>query len=250
LLWSRSIRAFSVLSAPAFAEEQKQHEQKLSDMLRNLPPDMQGRYVKLAEVCRSIRGNYASSLPLANFCAADGFTPGRSAPRLCRLLSAAFQQRQYVKTLTLTDQKRNRRSAATHGLRSGRVQEINKKRVEILSKRIEKYQKIMENRQVVDAQCSAVKTCSSLCATSPSPCAIRSRSATSLPILFTMSSRPRDRAAGGIDFQRLTPDMEGIMQDAGPPVPLAVRAAYKDWKLAFAIRIGEIALGLFCGESF
>jgi len=41
-----------------FAEEQKQNEQKLGDMLRSLPPDMQGRYIKLAEVCRSIRGNF------------------------------------------------------------------------------------------------------------------------------------------------------------------------------------------------
>ncbi|HEY2169067.1 MAG TPA: hypothetical protein VGJ30_05535, partial [Candidatus Angelobacter sp.] len=42
-----------------FAEEQKHNEQKLGDMLRSLPPDMQGRYIKLAEVCRSIRGNFA-----------------------------------------------------------------------------------------------------------------------------------------------------------------------------------------------
>ena len=40
-----------------FAEEQKLHEQKLSEMLRSLPPDMQGRYIKLAEVCGSIRAN-------------------------------------------------------------------------------------------------------------------------------------------------------------------------------------------------
>ena len=37
------------------------------------------------------------------------------------------------------------------------MQEINKKRIEILTKRLEKFDKISENRKVVDAQCSAVE---------------------------------------------------------------------------------------------
>src|SRR6267142_1879348 len=40
---------------------------------------------------------------------------------------------------------------------SPKVQEINKKRIEILTKRLEKFDKISENRKVVDAQCSAVE---------------------------------------------------------------------------------------------
>jgi CHASE3 domain sensor protein len=38
-----------------------------------------------------------------------------------------------------------------------KVQDIDKKRIEILSKRLEKYQKISENRQVVDAQIAAME---------------------------------------------------------------------------------------------
>jgi hypothetical protein len=38
-----------------------------------------------------------------------------------------------------------------------KVQDINKKRVEILNKRVEKYQKICENQEVVNAQCCAVE---------------------------------------------------------------------------------------------
>ena len=38
-----------------------------------------------------------------------------------------------------------------------KVQEINKRRIEILDKRLEKYQKIRENRQVIDAQCRAIE---------------------------------------------------------------------------------------------
>ena len=37
------------------------------------------------------------------------------------------------------------------------MQEINKKRIEILTKRLEKFDKISENRKVVDAQCSAIE---------------------------------------------------------------------------------------------
>ena len=38
-----------------------------------------------------------------------------------------------------------------------KVQEINHKRIEILTKRMEKFQKIRENHQVIDAQCSAIE---------------------------------------------------------------------------------------------
>jgi hypothetical protein len=37
------------------------------------------------------------------------------------------------------------------------VQEINRKRIEILTKRLEKFDKIRENRQVIDAQCAATE---------------------------------------------------------------------------------------------
>ncbi|MGZ4867291.1 MAG: hypothetical protein ACXV7C_08715, partial [Candidatus Angelobacter sp.] len=142
-----------------FAEEQKLNEQKLGDMLRSLPPDMQGRYIKLAEVCRSIRANFAQLSSTSQIFVQqmdtrlEGLLHGYA-----RLLSAAFQQRQYVKT-TDPDLITKEIAALQQHLNSDppRVQDINKKRVEILSKRLEKYKKINENRQVVDAQCSAVE---------------------------------------------------------------------------------------------
>jgi hypothetical protein len=42
-----------------FAEQQKQKQQQLSDMLRGLPAEMQSRYVHSAQVCQSIRSNFA-----------------------------------------------------------------------------------------------------------------------------------------------------------------------------------------------
>src|SRR5215470_14627743 len=37
------------------AEQQLKHQQKLNEMLRNLSPEMQSRYVHCAQICGSIR---------------------------------------------------------------------------------------------------------------------------------------------------------------------------------------------------
>src|SRR6266700_7779414 len=38
-----------------------------------------------------------------------------------------------------------------------KVQEINRKRIEILNKRVEKHQRVKENCEVIDAQCAAIE---------------------------------------------------------------------------------------------
>jgi chromosome segregation ATPase len=38
-----------------------------------------------------------------------------------------------------------------------KVQDINRKRIEILNKRVEKYGKLQENAKVIDAQCAAIE---------------------------------------------------------------------------------------------
>jgi hypothetical protein len=73
-------------------------------------------------------------------------------------LLAAAQQQQYVKSTEQDGIKREIVSLQKAlGSDPPKVQEINKKRIEILGKRLEKYDKISENRKVVDAQCSAVE---------------------------------------------------------------------------------------------
>jgi hypothetical protein len=75
-----------------------------------------------------------------------------------RLLLAAAQQQQYLKSTAQNDIKREigslQKSLSTD---PPKVQEINKKRIEILTKRLEKNDKISENCKVVDAQVSAVE---------------------------------------------------------------------------------------------
>lgn len=142
-----------------FAEEQHKHQQTLNQMLRALSPEMQSRYIHSAQVCASIRANFAqfSSTSQIFLQQIDSRLQGL-LNGYARLLTAAAQQQQYMK---MTDENQIKREIA--GLQKSlstdpqKVQDINKKRIEILSKRVEKYDKICENQKVVDAQCAAVE---------------------------------------------------------------------------------------------
>jgi hypothetical protein len=142
-----------------FSEQQKQNQQKLSDMLRGLPSEMQSRYIHSAQVCNSIRSNFAqlSSTSQIFLQQIDSRLQGL-LNGYARLLLAAAQQQQYMKSTDANDIKREI-AALQKALSSDppKVQEINKKRIEILTKRQEKFDKICENRKVVDAQCAAVE---------------------------------------------------------------------------------------------
>src|SRR5215472_13957481 len=141
------------------ADEQLKHQQKLNEMLRNLSPEMQSRYVHCAQICGSIRTNFAqlsaqSQIFLEQIdTSLQGLLSGYA-----RLLFAAWQQQQYLKT-TGQDEIKREIAALQKGLSSEppRVQEINQKRIEILNKRLEKFDKIIENRKVVEAQLAAVE---------------------------------------------------------------------------------------------
>src|SRR5690242_15584018 len=129
-----------------FAEEQQKHQQTLNQMLRALSPEMQSRYIHSAQVCASIRANFAqySSTSQIFLQQIDSRLQGL-LNGYARLLTAAAQQQQYMK---MTDENQIKREVA--GLQKAlstdpqKVQDINKKRIEILSKRLEKYDKICE----------------------------------------------------------------------------------------------------------
>jgi chromosome segregation ATPase len=142
-----------------FAEEQLKHQQKLQETLANLSPELQSRYVHCAQVCGSIRSNFAqlstqSQVFLQQIdTSLQGLLTGYA-----RLLVAVSQQQQYLKSTGEDEIKREIASLQrTLSSEPQRVQEINQKRIEILNKRLEKFGKIMENRKVVDAQCAAVE---------------------------------------------------------------------------------------------
>jgi chromosome segregation ATPase len=142
-----------------FSEQQKENQQKLSDMLRSLPPEMQSRYIHSAQVCNSIRTNFAqfSSTSQIFLQQIDSRLQGL-LNGYARLLLAAAQQQQYMRSTDANDIKREIAALQkTLSTDPPKVQEINKKRIEILTKRQEKFDKICENRKVVDAQCAAVE---------------------------------------------------------------------------------------------
>jgi len=142
-----------------FAEQQKQNQRKLNEMLKTLPPDMQSRYIHSAQVCNSIRTNFAQLSTTSQIflqqidSRLQGLLNGYA-----RLLLAAAQQQQYMRSTDANDIKHEittlQKALSTD---PPKVQEINKKRIEILTKRQEKFDKICENRKVVDAQCAAVE---------------------------------------------------------------------------------------------
>lgn len=141
------------------ADEKQQTQQSLADLLRHLPADLQGRYIKLAEVCGGIRANFTQLSSTSQLFVQqmdsrlEGLLHGYA-----RLLQAAYQQRQYAKTVDL-DAIKNQIAALQKKINSDppQVRDIDSKRIEILSKRLDKCQKIGENRQVVEAQLAAME---------------------------------------------------------------------------------------------
>jgi hypothetical protein len=198
-----------------FAEEQQAKERSLSDLLRSLPSDMQNRYIGLAQVCGSIRNNFAqlSSTSQVYVQQMDQRLQGL-LHAYARLLMAAWQQRQYLKT---SDSDTIKREIAALQQRMSqdppKVQDINKKRIEILSKRLEKYQKIVENRQVVDAQCAAVEDVLQLVrdqsVTMRDPQQVSDQLAN---LVHDVEQTEQTVQQVEAIFSSLTPDMEGIMQ--------------------------------------
>jgi hypothetical protein len=75
-----------------------------------------------------------------------------------RLLNSAFHHREYLKA-TSPDRIRTELGQLQKEIEHEppKVQEINRKRIEILNKRVEKYDKVRENCQVLDAQCAAIE---------------------------------------------------------------------------------------------
>jgi hypothetical protein len=142
-----------------YAEEKRQSDQRLNAMFQEIPPEMRVRYAKLDAVCNAIRHNYSRLSSTSQIFAQQmedrlrGLLQG-----YVRLLHAAWQHREYLRTTDLNAVQRE--LAQLQNPRDSdapRVQEINKKRVEILNKRIEKFSKIRENCAVIDAQCAAVE---------------------------------------------------------------------------------------------
>jgi hypothetical protein len=133
--------------------------ERLQALALQLPGDMRARFQKLQDVCTAIRRNYAQLSSTSQIFA------GQMEERLqgllqgfLRLLISAQQHRDYLQTAA--PEEIDREVAALKSTLAAdppKVQEINRKRIEILEKRLEKFRKIQENHQVIEAQCDAMQ---------------------------------------------------------------------------------------------
>ena len=142
-----------------YADEKRQHDQRLNAMFQEIAPEMRLRYGDLNKICNGIRANYSRLSSTSQIFAQqmEDKLQGLLQAYL-RLLHSAWQHREYLRTTDLNAVQREL-SQLQKGQESEatKVQEINRKRIEILTKRIEKFKKIRENCEVIDAQCAAVE---------------------------------------------------------------------------------------------
>jgi hypothetical protein len=142
-----------------YAEEKRLHEQKLTALFHELPAETRRRYVELEELCRDIEANYARLSSTSQiFVQNMGERLRGLLHAYLRLLSSQHHHEEYL--FTLEPAQIQHEIAQLQGALDAdvpKVQEINRKRVAILTKRLEKFEKIRENRQVIEAQCRAIE---------------------------------------------------------------------------------------------
>jgi hypothetical protein len=141
-----------------YAEEKRKQDVKVRGLFQELPVPMRDRYNSVLRICQEIRANYDRLSSGSQIFVSqmeerfEGLLYG-----YMRLLHAAYQQEEYLRSFS-PDTIRREVALLQKSLEheSPKVQEINRKRIEILNKRLEKFSKIGENAQVVNAQCSAM----------------------------------------------------------------------------------------------
>jgi hypothetical protein len=142
-----------------YEEQRREKAEKLGDLLLSLPAPQRARFSALQSLCEIIRGNYRQLSATSQMFVAqmeerlDGLLQA-----YLRLLSAGQQHRDLLKN---TDPSQIKRALsqleATLESQPAKVQDINRKRIEILTKWLEKYGKMLENAKVIDAQCAAIE---------------------------------------------------------------------------------------------
>ena len=142
-----------------YAEEKRRIDVNLQAMYKEIPPEMQVRYGRLDQLCRGIRENYGQLSSTSQMFVKE--MQGRLDGLMQGYLRLLHSLHQHLEYLRVTDPNRIQQELA--GLQRSlasdpvKVQEINRKRIEILTKRLEKFGKIHENCDVINAQCAATE---------------------------------------------------------------------------------------------
>ena len=142
-----------------FEDQKKQHDQRLRAMQQQLTPAVRERYGKLQQICQMIRTNYSRLSSTSQI-----FVDQMSA-RLDGLLHSYLRLANAGITYSEYLQRANPRAIDQEiaslerdmSKQPAKVQEINRKRIEIMRKRQERFRKIVDDLQVINVQCEAVE---------------------------------------------------------------------------------------------
>jgi hypothetical protein len=206
-----------------YAEDKKEIEVKLRALFNEIPPEMRVRYGKVEALCRNIRENYARLSSATQVFAKetedrlDGLLQG-----YLRLLHALQQHYEYLRSTDL-DRIKKECSALERTLTTDppKVQEINRKRIEIINKRVEKFAKIRENCSVIEAQCGAMEDVLQLI---------------------------RDQSVTLRDPQQVSDQLEGLVRDV-EQTEQTVREVESIFELATPDTFGTSPIGPITGAS-
>jgi hypothetical protein len=155
----RSSRFRRLVRSWQYAQQKRRREMKLSAMFEEMPPELRTRYAALDTMCQAIRANYSrlSSTSQMFLEQMEQKLQGLLEAYL-RLLYAYSQHSQYLESVD--PEAIGRETAQLQRTLSSDpppVQEINRRRVEILSKRLERFDKVRENQKVIHAQSLAIE---------------------------------------------------------------------------------------------
>jgi hypothetical protein len=142
-----------------YEEEKKAHDLRVRHMQMQLTPMVRDRYAKLQQMCQMIRANYA------RLSSTSQIFVDQMSNRLDGLLHSFLRLANAGITYTDHLQRANPRAIDKEietlerdlAKQPPKVQEINKKRIEILRKRQERFRKIVDDLQVLSVQVEAIE---------------------------------------------------------------------------------------------
>lgn len=142
-----------------YEEEKKKHDERVRAMQQQLTPMVRDRYGKLLQICQMIRANYA------RLSSTSQIFVDQMSKRLDGLLNSFLRLANASITYTEYLQRANPRAIDKEieslerdlAKQPAKVQEINKKRIEILRKRQDRFRKIVDDLQVIHVQVEAIE---------------------------------------------------------------------------------------------
>ena len=142
-----------------YADEKKAHDAKVRAMQQQLPADVRERYARLGQISQSIRANYA------RLSSTSQLFVDQVQQRIDALMNSFLRLASAESTYTEYLQRTNPRTIDQEILalernidkQPAKVQEINRKRIEIMHKRQERFKKIVEDLQVIQVQSAAIE---------------------------------------------------------------------------------------------